>query len=70
MSLKVLAVWHLSKLHNIYILQIISLKRYIFSQGQEWADIRNKVNPVLMKVQNVRQNLPQLDQISKEFIDK
>ncbi|EDW48513.1 probable cytochrome P450 12b2, mitochondrial [Drosophila sechellia] len=39
-------------------------------QGQEWADIRNKVNPVLMKVQNVRQNLPQLDLISKEFIDK
>lgn len=70
MSSKVLAVWHLSKLLNIYILKIISLKRYISSQGQEWADIRNKVNPVLMKVQNVRQNLPQLDQISKEFIDK
>ncbi|KAH8275344.1 hypothetical protein KR026_005326 [Drosophila bipectinata] len=34
------------------------------------ADIRNKVNPVLMKVQNVRQNLPQLDLIAKEFVDK
>lgn len=41
-----------------------------YRQGQAWADIRNKVNPVLMKVQNVRQNLPQLDQIAKEFIDK
>ncbi|KAH8320006.1 hypothetical protein KR074_011040, partial [Drosophila pseudoananassae] len=42
----------------------------VSEQGQAWADIRNKVNPVLMKVQNVRQNLPQLDQIAKEFVDK
>ncbi|KAH8348310.1 hypothetical protein KR084_006385 [Drosophila pseudotakahashii] len=42
----------------------------VSDQGQAWADVRNKVNPVLMKVQNVRQNLPQLDQISKEFLDK
>ncbi|XP_037714155.1 probable cytochrome P450 12b2, mitochondrial [Drosophila subpulchrella] len=42
----------------------------VSDQGQAWADTRNKVNPVLMKVQNVRQNLPQLDQIAKEFIDK
>ncbi|SPP73511.1 probable cytochrome P450 12b2, mitochondrial [Drosophila guanche] len=42
----------------------------VSEQGKDWADIRNKVNPVLMKVQNVRQNLPQLDQIAKEFIDK
>ncbi|KAH8290641.1 hypothetical protein KR054_004749 [Drosophila jambulina] len=42
----------------------------VSEQGQAWADIRNKVNPVLMKVQNVRQNLPQLDQIAREFIDK
>ncbi|XP_016991518.1 probable cytochrome P450 12b2, mitochondrial [Drosophila rhopaloa] len=42
----------------------------VSDQGQAWADFRNKVNPVLMKVQNVRQNLPQLDLIAKEFIDK
>ncbi|KAH8240360.1 hypothetical protein KR038_005153, partial [Drosophila bunnanda] len=42
----------------------------VSEQGQAWADIRNKVNPVLMKVQNVRQSLPQLDQIAREFIDK
>ncbi|EDW61474.1 cytochrome P450 12b1, mitochondrial [Drosophila virilis] len=42
----------------------------VSEQGKSWSDIRNKVNPVLMKVQNVRQNLPQIDQISKEFIDK
>ncbi|XP_034476623.1 cytochrome P450 12b1, mitochondrial [Drosophila innubila] len=42
----------------------------VSEQGKDWADIRNKVNPVLMKVQNVRQNLPQIDRIAKEFIDK
>ncbi|KAH8407674.1 hypothetical protein KR222_010230, partial [Zaprionus bogoriensis] len=42
----------------------------VSEQGKSWADIRNKVNPVLMKVQNVRQNLPQIDQIAKEFVDK
>ncbi|KAH8401092.1 hypothetical protein KR009_003017, partial [Drosophila setifemur] len=42
----------------------------VSEQGQAWADIRNKVNPVLMKVQNVRQNLPQLDLIAREFVDK
>ncbi|KAH8336848.1 hypothetical protein KR059_005469 [Drosophila kikkawai] len=42
----------------------------VSEQGKSWADIRNKVNPVLMKVQNVRQNLPQLDLIAKEFIEK
>ncbi|KAH8307118.1 hypothetical protein KR044_005160, partial [Drosophila immigrans] len=42
----------------------------VSEQGKSWADIRNKVNPVLMKVQNVRQNLPQIDRIAKEFMDK
>ncbi|XP_068148105.1 probable cytochrome P450 12b2, mitochondrial [Drosophila tropicalis] len=42
----------------------------VSEQGKAWADIRNKVNPVLMKMQNVRQNLAQLDLIAKEFIDK
>ncbi|NP_001352282.1 hypothetical protein AWZ03_005275 [Drosophila navojoa] len=42
----------------------------VSEQGKSWAEFRNKVNPVLMKVQNVRQNLPQIDQISKEFIEK
>lgn len=42
----------------------------VSEQGKAWADIRNKVNPVLMKIQNVRQSLPQIDGIAKEFIDK
>ncbi|XP_060659633.1 cytochrome P450 12b1, mitochondrial [Drosophila nasuta] len=42
----------------------------VSEQGKSWADIRNKVNPVMMKVQNVRQNLPQIDRIAKEFIEK
>ncbi|XP_030378208.1 cytochrome P450 12b1, mitochondrial [Scaptodrosophila lebanonensis] len=42
----------------------------VSEQGKAWADIRNKVNPVLMKVSNVRQNLPQIDQIAQDFIEK
>ncbi|XP_037955925.1 cytochrome P450 12b1, mitochondrial [Teleopsis dalmanni] len=42
----------------------------VSEQGKMWADIRNKVNPILMKVQNVRQNLPQIDEIANEFLIK
>ncbi|EDW02599.1 cytochrome P450 12b1, mitochondrial [Drosophila grimshawi] len=42
----------------------------VSEQGKSWGDIRNKVNPVLMKVQNVKQNLPQIDEISKDFVDR
>lgn len=33
-------------------------------------DIRSKVNPVLMKVQNIQQSLPQIDTISAEFLER
>nr|O44220.1 RecName: Full=Cytochrome P450 12b1, mitochondrial; AltName: Full=CYPXIIB1; Flags: Precursor [Drosophila acanthoptera]AAB88725.1 cytochrome P450 [Drosophila acanthoptera] len=47
-----------------------SIGGLVSEQGKDWAHIRNKVNPVQMRVQNVRQNLPQIDQISREFVDK
>lgn len=42
----------------------------VSEQGKGWADIRNKVNPIMMKVQTVRHNLPDIDDISMEFIKK
>ncbi|XP_055919790.1 probable cytochrome P450 12b2, mitochondrial [Eupeodes corollae] len=42
----------------------------VSEQGKAWADIRNKVNPIMMKVQTVRHNLPDIDEISLEFLQK
>ncbi|XP_050322357.1 probable cytochrome P450 12b2, mitochondrial [Bactrocera neohumeralis] len=42
----------------------------VTSQGRAWGDIRNKVNPVMMKVQNIRQNLPAVDNIAQDFLDR
>lgn len=42
----------------------------VSEQGKAWADIRNKVNPIMMKVQTVRHNLPDIDDISLEFLRK
>uniref|UniRef100_A0A0A1WKR6 Probable cytochrome P450 12b2, mitochondrial n=1 Tax=Zeugodacus cucurbitae TaxID=28588 RepID=A0A0A1WKR6_ZEUCU len=42
----------------------------VTSQGKAWGDIRNKVNPVMMKVQNIRQNLPAVDIITQEFLER
>ncbi|CAD7015082.1 unnamed protein product [Ceratitis capitata] len=40
------------------------------SQGRAWGYMRNKVNPVMMKVQNIRPNLPAVDGIAQEFIER
>ncbi|XP_036331403.1 cytochrome P450 12b1, mitochondrial-like [Rhagoletis pomonella] len=42
----------------------------VTSQGRSWGEIRNKVNPVMMKVQNIRQNLPAIDEIAQEFLTR
>ncbi|XP_055838070.1 probable cytochrome P450 12b2, mitochondrial isoform X2 [Episyrphus balteatus] len=42
----------------------------VSEQGKAWADIRNKVNPIMMKVQTVRENLPDIDDISQQFLQK
>lgn len=42
----------------------------VSEQGKTWADIRNKVNPIMMKVQTVRHNLPDIDEISLEFLER
>lgn len=42
----------------------------IYSQGKAWMNIRRKVNPILMKMQNIQQSLPQIDKISMEFVNR
>ncbi|NP_001306761.1 cytochrome P450 12B4 [Ceratitis capitata] len=52
-------------------LGVDSLTYYrVSNQGRAWGDIRNKVNPVMMKVQNIRQNLSAIDGIAQEFIKR
>ncbi|KAL9917904.1 cytochrome P450 12b2 [Glossina fuscipes fuscipes] len=39
----------------------------VSEQGKAWGDIRSKVNPIMMKTQTIRENLPQIDVIAQEF---
>lgn len=48
---------------KIFPFQKIILQR----QGKTWGDIRSKVNPIMMKSQTIRENLPQIDVIAQEF---
>uniref|UniRef100_A0A1A9VZ41 Cytochrome P450 n=1 Tax=Glossina brevipalpis TaxID=37001 RepID=A0A1A9VZ41_9MUSC len=42
----------------------------ISEQGKVWGDMRSKVNPILMKSQNIRQSLSHVDEIAQEFIKR
>ncbi|XP_017482014.1 PREDICTED: probable cytochrome P450 12b2, mitochondrial [Rhagoletis zephyria] len=42
----------------------------VAEQGEGWFNIRQKVNPILMKVQNMREALPEIDRIAMELVEK
>ncbi|XP_053964585.1 cytochrome P450 12b1, mitochondrial-like [Anastrepha ludens] len=42
----------------------------VTEHGSSWGDMRNKINPVLMKSASIRSALPELDRITMEFVDK
>jgi cytochrome P450 family 12 len=39
-------------------------------QGERWYKTRKILNPIMMKPQTVKQYIPAVDEISKEFIQK
>ncbi|XP_053964586.1 probable cytochrome P450 12b2, mitochondrial [Anastrepha ludens] len=42
----------------------------VAEQGERWFRIRQKINPIMMKMQSMREELPEIDCIAKELVDK
>ncbi|CAD7015074.1 unnamed protein product [Ceratitis capitata] len=42
----------------------------VTEHGSAWGDMRNKVNPVMMKSASIRQDLPEIDKITMKFVDR
>ncbi|XP_036331397.1 uncharacterized protein LOC118743033 isoform X2 [Rhagoletis pomonella] len=42
----------------------------VTEHGRSWGDMRNKINSVMMKSASIRADLPQIDKISMEFLER
>lgn len=40
----------------------------VSEQGQSWATLRHKVNPVMLQPKTVKSYIPQVDEIAREFL--
>ncbi|XP_018803930.1 PREDICTED: cytochrome P450 12b1, mitochondrial-like [Bactrocera latifrons] len=42
----------------------------VTEHGRSWGDMRNKVNPVMMKSASIRGDLPEIDKITLRFVER
>lgn len=42
----------------------------VTEHGRSWGDMRNKVNPVMMKSTSIREDLPEVDKITLKYVER
>lgn len=49
---------------------IFNIKLCLQSQGERWASLRTKVNPIMMQPKTIKLYVPAMDEIAREFTEK
>lgn len=48
----------------------MNLENACCRHGRSWGDMRNKVNPVMMKSTSIREDLPEVDKITLKYVER